>query len=163
MSVMDFLDDFIFGPLNYFDRLEGLVSGAIYRDLGYQMAVLYPDRGGRHTRDEVEALLRHYGIAVYGRTHDAQHMYFRVKKRQARWAEYLLLHANVALTSPTFDQRNQGYLAKHEAGWMPKAWADQKKSSSDTADREPGFPKPPQPAAPSFWQRFDRMLDQFFK
>lgn len=163
MSVMDFLDDFIFGPLNYFDRLEGLVRGAIYRDLGYQMAVLYPDRGGRHTRDEVEALLRHYGIAVYGRTHDAQHMYFRVKKRQARWAEYLLLHANVALTSPTFDQRNQGYLAKHEAGWMPKAWADQKKSISDTADREPGFPKPPQPAAPSFWQRFDRMLDQFFK
>ena len=80
--LMDFLDDFIFGPLNYFDRLEGLLRGILYRDLGYQFAVLYPDRGGKHSRREVEILLKHYGIAVYGRTHDAKHMYFRVKKRQ---------------------------------------------------------------------------------
>ena len=163
MSLMDFLDDFIFGPLNYFDRLEGLLRGVLYHDLGYQFAVLYPDRGGKHSRKEVEMLLRHYGIAVYGRTHDSKHMYFRVKKRQARWAEYILLHAGVALTSPPFDQRNLAYLASHEPGWMPTAWADHDKPPDGTTNGDTITPDTFQTESLSFGQKLDHIVDQFFK
>lgn len=130
MSLMDFLDDFIFGPCNLIDRLEGLLRGVSYGDLGHQFAILRADKGGQFTLAEVEALLDHYGIPVYGRTHDAQCLYFHVKKRQARWAEYLLLHAGVTLQGPLFDPRNAGYVARHAPGWMPTAWADQQGDAS---------------------------------
>ena len=116
MSILDWFDDYIAGPFNLIDRLEGLIRGAIYGDLGYQISILYHDCGGSHTRREIEVLLKRYGVAVYGRTHDAKHMHFRVKKRQARWAEYILLHANAKITSSLVDGRNPGYVAYHEPG-----------------------------------------------
>jgi hypothetical protein len=122
MSILDFLDDYLFGPCNLIDRLEGLVRGMAYQDFGHKFTVRYADRGGRHTRAEIEALLARYGIAVYGRTHDANCMHFLVKKRQASWAEYILLHAGVEVTSPLIDPRNQAYVAQHPPGWLPRPW-----------------------------------------
>jgi len=124
-GLMDFLDDYIIGPLNWIDRLDGLISGVKYKDLGYQVSILYHDRGGNHSRAEIEEILTRYGIDTFGHTHDSKHMHFRVKHRQARWAEYILLHAGAKIMSPTYDQRNPNYLAQHEPGWMPKPWSNQ--------------------------------------
>ncbi len=136
MSFMDFLDDFVLGPCNLIDRLEGLLRGIGYGDLGHQFAIPRADKEGVFTLNEVDTLLNHYGIPIYGRTHDADHMYFRVKKRQARWAEYLLLHAGVDLHSPTVDGRNPGYAAAHPPDWMPTAWADRPERQTTTKKPE---------------------------
>ena len=124
MNIMDLLDDLVFGPLNLIDRFEGLLKAVLYRDAGYRMAIPRLDKGGRYSLSEVQQTLRQYGVATYGHTHDARSMHFSVKKRQARWAEYILLHAGVELTSPTFDERNPGYVTQHEPGYMPKPWSE---------------------------------------
>ena len=122
-ALMDFLDNFIYGPLDVFDRLEGLLKGVYYRDSGHRFAMLKLEKGGKHTRSEVEELLTRYGIAVYGRTFDATYKYFLVKKRQAKWAEYLMLHAGVQLHGPLVDYRNAHYVSEHASGWMPQPWS----------------------------------------
>lgn len=134
MSLMDILDDFVLGPLNLIDRFQGLTKGIIYRDLGYRFAIPRIDKGGRFTLNEIEDLLKRYGVDVYGRTHDSQNMYFLVKRRQARWAEYLMLHAGVELRNPIFDQRNAGYAASHATGWMPKPWAESSSPNMELSD-----------------------------
>lgn len=116
--MMDWLDDFIFGPLNVIDRLDGWIRGAMYGDFGYKIIIPRYDKGGKHTLNECNALLNHYGVAVYGRTHDSQNMYFKVKKRQARWAEYVLTQAGVEMKNPPYDSRNAGYFK----GKLPRAW-----------------------------------------
>ena len=125
MAIMDLLDDLIFGPLNIIDRLEGLLKATRYQERGYRMTIPRVDKGGRHSLAAVQQLLQQYGVVTYGHTHDGQSIHFSVKKRQARWAEYLLLHAGVELTSATFDERNPGYVDMHEAGWMPTPWSEQ--------------------------------------
>ena len=126
INIMDFLDDWVLGPMNLIDRLTGLLYSAKEKDLGYRMAIprCDGDKGGEHTLNECEAILETYGVAIFSRTHDARNMYFKVKKRQAKWAEYLLLHAGVELVSQTVDNRNEGYAATKEAGWMPTPWGD---------------------------------------
>lgn len=124
MGIWDILDDFVFGPLNLINRFEGLVKSAIYGDTGYRMSIPSVDKGGKHTLSWTRSVLKKYGVATYGCTHDANNMYFSVKKRQARWAEYILLHAGVELTSPTFDVRNPEYVAQHEPGYMPRPWSE---------------------------------------
>jgi len=142
-SLLDLFDDLL-GPFNLIDRLEGLLMAlrhGNYREaakggvLGYagevasslagantfRFALL---RSGSHSLNEVEALLKGYGVPVFGRTHDATCMYFSVKRRQARWAEYVMLQAGVELSNATFDQRNPGYAGTHDPGWMPVPWSD---------------------------------------
>lgn len=152
--MMDFLDNFVLGPLNLIDRAEGLVRGLWYRDPGYRMAIPRSDKNGRHSLVEVEDVLKRYGVVMYGRTHDSENMHFSVKRRQARWAEYILLHAGVELVSPTFDRRNPGYAAKHTPGWMPTPWSER---GQRTPDAKPGaaVPEP----SPPLHQRLLRWLD----
>ena len=120
MTIMDFLDDFVAGPLNLIDRAEGLLSGLRYGDMGHQFAIKRVDKDGTHSLKECEALLSEYGIAVYGRTHDARNMYFHVKNRQAVWAEYVLKSAGVDLLSPPVEARNEAWAAKRTG--MPVSW-----------------------------------------
>lgn len=122
MSFMDTFDD-LFGPLNVIDILEGLIRGLAYGDLGYGFAIARADKDGKHTLNEAREILKGYGVDTFWYGFDSQKMYFRVKNRQARWAEYVLLHAGVELLNPTFDQRNPGYAASHAPGWMPRPWS----------------------------------------
>ncbi|MCB0061364.1 MAG: hypothetical protein KDE19_04595 [Caldilineaceae bacterium] len=124
-TLIDFIETYILGPLNYVDRIEGLYKAALYQDSGHRFAIPRIDKGGKHTLRAVEEMLNSYGIAVYCRTYDAKHRYFRVKHRQANWAEYLLLHAGVELRGPLVNPRNAIYVARHPAGWMPQPWAAQ--------------------------------------
>lgn len=121
---IDDLYDNIAGSLNYLDMLEGIVRGLWYGDLGHQMILRRVDKGGSHRMSEAIDILKGYGVNTFWYGFDAQNMYFRVKKRQARWAEYVLLHAGVELLNPAFDHRNAGYAASHAPGWMPRPWSD---------------------------------------
>lgn len=132
MSAMDLFDDF-FGPLNVIDILEGFVRGLAYGDMGYQFSIQRGDKGGNHSLTEARDILKGYGISTFWFGFDSQTMYFRVKKRQARWAEYVLLHAGVELLNPAFDHRNAGYAASHAPGWMPRPWSAGPKQTVENA------------------------------
>lgn len=122
-TILDFLDHFILGPMDLINRFEGLIRGVQYRDMGVKFAAPRPDKNNSHTIHEIENILGTYGIPIFGRTFDAEHIYFRVKRRQASWAEYLLLHAGVELQNQPIDRRNYGYVGSHEPGWMPTPWS----------------------------------------
>jgi len=122
MSLEEIYDNFA-GNLNLLDVIEGFVRGLAYGDFGYQMIVKRVDKGGSHRMSEAIEILKGYGVDSFWFGFDSQNMYFRVKNRQARWAEYVLLHAGVELLNPAFDQRNAGYAASHAPGWMPRPWS----------------------------------------
>ena len=122
MNIEDIYDN-IAGSLNYFDLVEGLVRGILYGDFGYRIVLRRVDKGGSHRMSDAIQILKGYGVDTFWFGFDSQNMYFRVKKRQARWAEYVLLHAGVELLNPAFDHRNAGYAASHAPGWMPRPWS----------------------------------------
>ena len=130
---MDILDDFVLGPLNLIDRIEGLLSGARYGDAGHQFKIRRVDKDGSHSLNECEDILKKYHIAVYGRTHDANHMYFHVKKRQAAWAEYVLLRAGVELLSSPVETRNAAWAGGHAD--MPTPWSERKRQPRQRRER----------------------------
>ncbi len=127
MSIMDILDDFVFGPFNLISRIEGLFKEVKYDDSSVRFALVRLDKGGSHNFHEVRTLLNKYGISIFGVTHDSQCLFFRVKQRQAAWSEYLLLHAGVELRiERLIDPRNAKYVAMHTPGWMPTPWIERK-------------------------------------
>lgn len=146
MSFMDYFDD-IFGPFNLIDIAEGLIRGLAFGDLGYGMAIRRADKGGEHTLRETIHILKGYGVDTFWYGFDSQNMYFRVKKRQARWAEYVLLHAGVELLNPAFDHRNAGYAARHAPGWMPRPWSAGRAETVDKSMGENDSPAQEQPRA----------------
>jgi len=169
-GLMAFLDD-VLGLANWVDRLEGLIMSLRYGDyvrarehgllalLGeVGSSVLTTNtcrfalrRSGRYSLHEVEALLKRYGIPIFGRTHDAKALYFHVKKRQARWAEYILLHAGVELLNPPLDPRHDEYVARHAPGYMPTPWEQAKPQRVATPRASGG-------KITSFWQQLWRKL-----
>ncbi len=150
-TLMDFLDDYVLGPLNLLDRIEGLLVGLWHGDLGYELAIPRADKDGDFSLNEVRALLAKYGVVTYGRRFDARNMYIRVKKRQARWAEYILLHAGVELRNPIFERRNPGYVAQHAPGWMPRPWSEGRRAAPETTTEE--MQPPPDEQPPSWLER----------
>jgi hypothetical protein len=119
--MIDFLDNFVFGPLNLIDRIEGMFRLAARRDSGVQFGIKRLDKGGKHSRPEARNLLKKYGVDTFGITHDATNLYFLVGRRQAKWTAYLLDSAGieysggVANTTPV------------RAGVKPTPWADKRR------------------------------------
>lgn len=136
---MDFMDDFVFGPLNFINRAEGLVRQKMNRCTAVRFSILRIDKGGGHTRGDAREILKKYGVPIFGTTHDAKCLHFLVKSHQAAWAEYLLLHAGVELQNPPVDPKNYTYVEQHQPGWMPSAWADREKNASriDMPEQKP--------------------------
>lgn len=143
MKIEDIYDN-IAGSLNYLDVLEGFIRGLVYGDLGYQMILRRADKGGSHRMSEAIEILKGYGVDTFWFGFDSQKMYFRVKKRQARWAEYVLLHAGVELLNPAFDHRNAGYAAGHSPGWMPRPWSAGPRTTAEDATNHESEQKPVQ-------------------
>ncbi len=156
MGLMDLLDDFVFGPLNLINRAEGLLRLLIYRDSGVRFAILREDKGGLHSLAQVRTILKRYGVVLFGCTHDAQCIYFTVKKRQADWAEYLLLHAGVALHNPPINPRNLTYATQRPAGWMPRPWSEQAAHPQKQSEKRPVIDETGQK---STWQKIEQMLN----
>ena len=118
----------IIGPLNVIEHAIGIVRGVGYGDMGYELKIQRIDKGGKHSMPEIAAILKERGVAVYWFGFSGQHITFRVKHRQARFAEYVLLRSGVELLNPAFDHRNAAWAsqAKHEGKPVP-SWMQQGK------------------------------------
>jgi hypothetical protein len=68
---------------------------------------------------QIETLLMRHGVRIWGRGFRGNRIFFRVKKRQVRWAEYLLLRAGVIITSAIVDPRNLRYAESYLPGSEP--------------------------------------------
>ena len=68
---------------------------------------------------DIERLLKRHGVKVWDRGIQADDLYFRVKRRQVKWAEYLLLRAGVPVTSVLVEPRNRGYAKRYAPGSEP--------------------------------------------
>lgn len=134
---MDFMDDFVFGPLNLITRAEGLVKQQIYHDTAVKFSILRIDKGGIHTQNDVKRILDKYQIPAFGWTHDSRCLHFLIKSRQANWTEYLLLLASIQLQNPPVNPKNLDYVKRHPPGWMPPAWADQANADDQIDDDQP--------------------------
>lgn len=146
MKFDELYDDFA-GSLNLLDMLEGFIRGLAYGDFGHQIVLRRVAKGGAHHMSDAIQILKGYGVDTFWYGFDSQNMYFRVKKRQARWAEYVLLHAGVELLNPAFDHRNAGYAARHAPGWMPRPWSAGRAETVDKSMGENDSPAQEQPRA----------------
>ncbi|CAG0935556.1 hypothetical protein TFLX_04398 [Thermoflexales bacterium] len=68
---------------------------------------------------DVERLLQRHGVKVWDRGIAGDDFYFCVKRRQVKWAEYLLLRAGVPVTSALVDSRNFKYSQQYAPGSEP--------------------------------------------
>ena len=130
MSVMNRSNNVLLDPPDLNNRSDGLLKVTEYGDAGLRFAIARPDKGGKQSLDDVARELERYGIAIFRHTQDAENIYFRVKDRQAIWAEYLLLNAGVELRNRLIDPRNAQYAARRTPGWMQRPWAENKASSA---------------------------------
>jgi hypothetical protein len=62
---------------------------------------------------DIERLLSRYGIKVWDRGVTPTELYFCVKRRQVKWAEYVLLRAGVPVTSAPAEPRNSQWAAPY--------------------------------------------------
>jgi hypothetical protein len=66
--------------------------------------------------EQIEDLLRDYGVHIWGRGFTSNDYTFFVKERQARWAEYVLLCQGIPITGRLYDPRNREYAEHHAPG-----------------------------------------------
>lgn len=150
MNIVDLLDAF-----NWMDRIEGAVSSLLHADwkgaskqgvggipaeflrtvTGANAWTFYIPRDSGWCGSQAEALLRHYGVRLWGRRVTSQHSILSVEERQANWAEYLLLRRGVPLDGRLFNQENQRYAIKYAPGDQPPAWADRGREPRTIVDR----------------------------
>lgn len=138
--------------LDWIDRIEGLVSSFINADWRGAsrragVAGLLTETGRTLTGSnrwrievpreadwsgaEVERLLWHYRIKVWGRSFTDTTVCFYVKERQANWAEYLLLRRGIPVVGPLYNPANAVYARKYAPGDRPPAWEDKDRSALD--------------------------------
>jgi len=86
--------------------------------------IFYVEHGSK-SGQEVEDTIKDYGIKIGGRHVAAGYIWFAVGKRQARWAEYLMMIDGVALLGSCVDRRNIQWAARRQ-GRMPRKWKDKK-------------------------------------
>ena len=102
--MLDFLDDYLFGPFNWIERVFGFAHRLRKPSRGgrfgatVRIAVLRLDKGGKLPFRRVTDHLRHYGVATFDHGYDAQYHYFRVRKTQAKFAAWL--YSNGKLRTP---------------------------------------------------------------
>jgi len=126
--LMDYLDRYVLGPINYIDRIEGIVRGLIWGDAltGEKIGIVRIDRGGSHTLNELEEILAERGVKVRGRTHNHHSMYAIVKGRQKRWFYYIAQAHGIKLSTPVPSE----YISSRRTpvpSWAEKA-AERKRS-----------------------------------
>jgi hypothetical protein len=151
MNLDDFLDAF-----NLIDRVEGFAASILYFDrrraaagapvLGMATELMrsasglgswtfHIARDGAFTGGDVERLLNHYAIPVWGRRLTGLHYVLSCPRRQANWAEYLILRRGMQLDGPLFNPNNQRYAKKYAPGDQPPAWIDRGGAAAGILDR----------------------------
>jgi len=87
--------------------LEGIANGDPF---GTKSWTFYVPLDSSWTGAQIEKLLRQHGVKIWARMIHAGDLFFRVRRRQAEWAEYVLLRAGVPLKYRLYSQRNLRYL-----------------------------------------------------
>jgi len=82
-------------------RLSGMKSSefAVARDCGW-------------SGQQIEAMLRQYGVKIWGRGFTSDTLTFRVSIKQANWAEYLLHQHAIPVFSRPLNPRNRTYAKR---------------------------------------------------
>lgn len=68
---------------------------------------------------DIEMLLKRHGVEIWDRGIIGDDLYFCVKRRQVKWAEYLLLRAGVPVTSVLNEPRNVEWTEGYPPGDEP--------------------------------------------
>jgi hypothetical protein len=68
------------------------------------------DRNTGWSGRDIEKMLKHYGIKMWGRGFSHDTLTFRVQRKQAKWAEYLLHQHGIPVSSKPFYARNVTYF-----------------------------------------------------
>ncbi len=151
MELDDFLDAF-----NWIDRIQGFAASLVHADwkkaaagppvvglaselvqgvTGVTSWTFHIPRDSGWTGGDVESLLRHYAIIIWGRRMTGKHYILSVKTRQANWAEYLILRRGIPLDGSLFNPANAQYAMKYAPGDQPPAWADRDRTRRGFFDR----------------------------
>lgn len=122
------------------DRIEGVIStfryadwdGAFQRDgiagviseffaclTSSNAPTIYVSRYSAWSGIEIERLLGRHGVHVWDRHISGDDLGFSVKRRQVKWAEYLLLRAGVPVTSILVEPHNAEWTDKYAPGSEP--------------------------------------------
>lgn len=131
-GIFDYLDEYVFGPLNLIDRLGFIRLWLTKRNGGHRFKLVRPGvftgEGNPKNFYACIDLLRDRGVDTFAYTHSADYFYFSVSKGQARWAEYILLRSGIGeqLENPTDwrSENTRGATASIGKG-APPAWKHQ--------------------------------------
>jgi hypothetical protein len=151
---MDWLDfPAYFDPI---DRIEGAISTFrnadwenAYRARGvaglleeffacvtsYNAPAIRVARGSHWRGIDIERLLKRHGVKVWDRGIAGDELYFCVKRRQIKWAEYLLLRAGVPVTSVLVEPRNANYAERYAPGSEPPTRKSRSQNHTDLIDQ----------------------------
>lgn len=144
MNIPDLIYDTVLG-MDYIDRIEGVISTFInadwrkaYKKRGVvgiltelvscivsHNAPTIRVRRGSHSGIEIERLLEKFGVRLWDRGATSHELYFCVKRRQVKWAEYVLLSHHIPITSVLRESRNTGWVASRAEQLV--AWKDKQR------------------------------------
>ena len=127
LNVIDYLDGFL-STFQYADwrgafkshGIDGLIDEFLACLTSSNCWTIQVSRHCGWSGAQIEKLLGRYGVRVWGRGFNGDEIYFRVKERQARWAEYLLMRRGIPVTSPPYDPRNANYAERYTPGDEPR-------------------------------------------
>ncbi len=138
------------------DRIEGVVSTFVNADwkgaysragwiglveefvaclTSHNAPTIYIERTSHWRGIDIERLLLRHGVKIWDRGIAGDHLYFCVKRRQARWAEYLLLRAGIPIATARIDPRNTIYASRYEPGSEPPHRKQKAEFSTDWVER----------------------------
>lgn len=72
---------------------------------------------------EIVRLLSRHGVNAWDLGVTSHEFFFRVKLRQVKWAEYLLLRAGVPVVGMLVEPRNSDWVAGYPPGSEPPNWS----------------------------------------
>ena len=96
----------------------GLLTEVVACLTAHNAPTIYVSRVNTRGAD-VERLLKHYGVKVWDRGAWENELYFCVKRRQVKWAEYVLTRAGIATTRTQYEPRNAQWAAQHAGAPIP--------------------------------------------
>jgi len=109
--MMDELVEFL-ARLDWFERVDAVVRHLRGEDT---WRFLIPRDCG-WSGIEMEHLLGRHGVKIWDRGFTDDHLTFRVRHRQANWAEYLLRRRGIPVVSEPFNPLNDEYARRHAPG-----------------------------------------------
>jgi hypothetical protein len=97
----------------------GIIGEFISSFVSHNAPTIKVSRYSRWRGIDIERLLKRNGVKVWDRGLAGDELYFCVKLRQVKWAEYILLRAGVPVTSSLCEPRNSGWTMRYPGGSEP--------------------------------------------